>query len=45
MNCMIAIKNHWFIVENGMGNDDVIKEDGIHDTYRIAYLRDHIKKK
>ena len=33
-----------FIVDNGMGNDDVIKEDGIHDTYRIAYLRDHIKE-
>ena len=34
-----------FIVENGMGNIDVVEEDGnIHDDYRIAYLRDHIKE-
>lgn len=32
-----------FIVENGMGNVDIVEEDGsIHDDYRIAYLRDHI---
>ena len=33
-----------FIVENGLGYDDVINEDDqIHDTYRIDYLRAHIK--
>lgn len=34
-----------FIVENGMGNLDVLEEDGsIHDDYRISYLRDHIRE-
>ena len=33
-----------FVVENGLGANDVIGEDGkIHDDYRIAYLRDHIR--
>lgn len=33
-----------FIVENGLGAKDTVNEDGsIHDTYRIDYLRDHIK--
>ncbi len=33
-----------FIVENGMGNLDVVEEDGsISDDYRIDYLRDHVK--
>ena len=32
-----------FIVENGMGALDTVEPDGsIHDTYRIAYLQDHI---
>lgn len=32
-----------FIVENGLGADDHVEEDGrIHDDYRIEYLRDHI---
>ena len=32
-----------FIVENGLGARDTISEDGkIHDTYRIAYLNDHL---
>lgn len=32
-----------FIVENGMGNYDIVEEDGaIHDDYRIEYLRSHI---
>jgi len=32
------------IVENGMGMIDKVEEDGsIHDTYRIDYLRDHVK--
>ena len=33
-----------FIVENGLGAVDTVEEDGsIHDSYRIAYLREHIK--
>lgn len=33
-----------FIVENGLGAMDEVKEDGtIEDTYRIDYLREHIK--
>lgn len=32
-----------FVVENGLGAQDVIAEDGhIHDDYRIDYLRQHI---
>ena len=32
------------VVENGLGANDVRAEDGLfHDTYRIDYLRDHIK--
>lgn len=32
-----------FIVENGLGHDDVVEEDHqIKDDYRIAYLREHI---
>lgn len=34
-----------FIVENGLGAVDVMKEDGrIDDDGRIAYLRDHIRE-
>lgn len=33
-----------FIAENGLGATDVVEPDGsIHDPYRIAYLRDHVK--
>lgn len=33
-----------FIVENGLGAKDTVKEDGtIEDDYRIAYLRAHIR--
>ena len=33
-----------FIVENGLGAKDVVEEDGsIHDPYRIAYLKEHMK--
>lgn len=33
-----------FIVENGLGNNDTIEEDGsIQDDYRIQYYRNHIK--
>lgn len=33
-----------FIVENGLGANDVIEADGsINDDYRIDYLREHIK--
>lgn len=32
------------VVENGMGAYDEVEEDGsIHDPYRIAYLKSHIK--
>ena len=32
-----------FVVENGLGAQDVVEEDGsINDDYRIEYLRDHI---
>ena len=33
------------IVENGLGAFDTIEEDGsIHDTYRIDYMRRHIRQ-
>lgn len=33
------------IVENGLGAKDVLEEDGsIHDSYRIDYLREHIRE-
>lgn len=33
-----------FIVENGLGAKDVIKEDGsIEDDYRIEYMKEHIR--
>lgn len=33
-----------FIVENGLGAEDVLNEDKtVHDRYRIEYLREHIK--
>lgn len=33
-----------FIVENGLGANDTVEEDGtIHDPYRIDYMREHIK--
>ncbi|MBU5332952.1 glycoside hydrolase family 1 protein [Anaerocolumna aminovalerica] len=32
------------ITENGLGTGDILTEDKkVHDDYRIAYLRDHIK--
>ncbi len=34
-----------FIVENGLGANDVVEEDGtINDDYRIQYLQDHISE-
>ncbi|WP_078578115.1 glycoside hydrolase family 1 protein [Salipaludibacillus agaradhaerens] len=34
-----------FVVENGLGAFDEVEDDGsIHDDYRIAYLREHIKE-
>ena len=46
--CMNEIYDRYqkpiFIVENGLGAIDEIEEDGtINDTYRINYLRDHLK--
>ena len=33
------------VVENGLGAFDRLEEDGsIHDTYRIDYLRQHIRQ-
>lgn len=38
-------KKPLFIVENGLGAKDVVENDGsIHDPYRIAYLKDHIRE-
>lgn len=32
------------VVENGLGASDVLEEDKtVHDPYRVAYLREHIK--
>lgn len=33
-----------FIVENGFGAHDTVEEDGIHDPYRIEYLKMHIEE-
>ncbi len=32
-----------FVVENGIGAVDTVEDDGIHDPYRIDYLKSHIK--
>jgi 6-phospho-beta-glucosidase len=32
------------IVENGLGARDTLENDRVHDDYRIAYLRDHVKE-
>ena len=32
-----------FITENGLGARDVLEDGQVHDSYRIDYLRDHIK--
>ena len=32
-----------FIVENGVGAKDITEDGKIHDTYRIDYMREHIK--
>jgi 6-phospho-beta-glucosidase len=31
-------------VENGFGAYDKVEADGIHDSYRIDYMREHIKE-
>lgn len=34
-----------FIVENGLGYNDVLQDDGtIHDDYRIEYMSEHLKQ-
>lgn len=33
-----------FVVENGFGAYDKVEEDGIHDPYRIEYLKMHIEE-
>ncbi len=48
----IALNEMWdryrvplFIVENGLGAlDEIAADGGIHDTYRIDYLRKHIEQ-
>ncbi len=32
-----------FIAENGFGARDKVEDDGIHDPYRIDYLKNHLK--
>ena len=32
-----------FIVENGLGANDILENGEVHDNYRIDYLRKHIK--
>lgn len=46
-----ALNTYWdryripiFIAENGLGAMDVVEADGIHDAYRIEYLREHIRQ-
>lgn len=33
-----------FIVENGLGYNDVLEEGKVHDSYRIEYMKEHIKQ-
>lgn len=33
-----------FIVENGFGAYDKVEDDGIHDSYRVEYLKVHIEE-
>lgn len=32
-----------FIVENGLGAKDTLENGKVHDDYRIAYMREHVK--
>lgn len=48
---LVALNQYWdryqvpiMIAENGFGYRDVLEEDGsVHDGYRIAYMRDHLR--
>lgn len=31
-----------FIVENGLGHEDILVDDKVHDEYRISYMKSHI---
>ena len=33
-----------WIVENGLGAEDVFEDGTVHDAYRIDYLREHIRE-
>ncbi|MDU5335625.1 glycoside hydrolase family 1 protein [Enterococcus sp.] len=33
-----------YITENGLGTNDIVEEDGIHDDYRSYYLAEHLKQ-
>lgn len=47
----VALNNYYdryqcplFITENGIGAQDVVEDGKIHDSYRIDYLREHVKQ-
>jgi 6-phospho-beta-glucosidase len=33
-----------FVAENGLGTVDILEQGMVHDSYRIAYIREHIKQ-
>lgn len=33
-----------FVAENGLGYNDVLEDDEIHDSYRITYVKEHLKQ-
>jgi 6-phospho-beta-glucosidase len=33
-----------YITENGLGTQDTVEEDGIHDDYRSYYFAEHLKQ-
>ena len=46
MNCLYdRYQKPLFIVENGLGANDTVEPDGsVHDSYRIEYMRAHIRE-
>ncbi|CDM68214.1 6-phospho-beta-glucosidase [Clostridium bornimense] len=46
----VALNEYWqryhlplIITENGLGTPDILEDGKVHDSYRIDYLRNHIK--
>ena len=46
----VALNEYWqryhlpiIITENGLGTPDVLEDGKVHDSYRIDYLREHLK--